>query len=453
MRSADRQVVVRQRLLNTVLRQRLLNTVLRQRLLNKIASVVALIFALPLFKLPAQYKQTSLQTVAVAPTVRVAAGVRVLTHDRNAFSRATRLELVGAPVAVAGGVNVDPAFDLTGVDRVALLSDGRLLTLVPRNSKMLQFAPDGKPEQALGRQGGGPGEFRSLEGLFRTRGDTLFIADRGNSRANWVVATKGVIRQQPMPRFETAGHPEVIGILANGDFVLTTTRIPEDGVPDKVTRSVTSIYSATALTTPRLLAELASVEFVLQNATFRGRSSSSPAALRFSRRPFVQISDSTVITGVGDGYAFAYRNSIGTVLTRVAVETSARAVTQAMRHAELKIALLKFNSPGSERMVDPKESERLVRETPFADSLPPYSNFFMSPNKTLWIVDYIAPTDTEWSATAFRADGAIVGRLTVKGKGTPLAFGDDRVVIRSEDEDGVVSLTVRRIGVSTAKSK
>ena len=77
----------------------------------------------------------------------------------------------------------------------------------------------------------------------------------------------------------------------------------------------------------------------------------------------------------------------------------------------------------------------------------------MSPNKTLWIVDYIAPTDTEWSATAFRADGAIVGRLTVKGKGTPLAFGDDRVVIRSEDEDGVVSLTVRRIGVSTAKSK
>ena len=51
------------------------------------------------------------------------------------------------------------------------------------------------------------------------------------------------------------------------------------------------------------------------------------------------------------------------MLTRVAVETSARAVTQAMRHAELKIALLKFNSPGSERMVDPKESERLVRET------------------------------------------------------------------------------------------
>jgi len=262
-----------------------------------------------------------------------------------------------------------------------------------------------------------------------------------------------VIRQQPMPRFETAGYPQVIGVLGNGNFILATNRVPEVGTAGTVSRVVTSIYSATATTTPRLLAELVGAAVVQQQATFRGRTSSSPAGLRFSRRAFVQISDSTVITGVGDGYSFAYRNSIGAVLTRVAVETSARAVTQVMRDAELELAIRKFKSPGAERMVDPKESERLVRETPFADSLPPYSNFFLAPNKTLWIVDYITPIDNEWSATAFRADGALVGRLMVKGKGTPLAFGDDRVVIRSEDEDGVVSLTVRRIGVATAKPK
>jgi len=49
------------------------------------------------------------------------------------------------------------------------------------------------------------------------------------------------------------------------------------------------------------------------------------------------------------------------------------------------------------------------------------------------------------SATAFRIDGAIVGRLQAGRARKPVAYGSDRVVVREEDEDGVVSMKVFRI--------
>lgn len=50
------------------------------------------------------------------------------------------------------------------------------------------------------------------------------------------------------------------------------------------------------------------------------------------------------------------------------------------------------------------------------------------------------------SATGHRRQhGAIVGRLAVSGTGTPVAFGNDRVVVRTTDNDGVVAMEVRRI--------
>ena len=99
------------------------------------------------------------------------------------------------------------------------------------------------------------------------------------------------------------------------------------------------------------------------------------------------------------------------------------------------------------------EIDRIERDAPVADSLPAYGQFFTTPNKTLWVVDAVAPNAKEWTATAFRNDGAIVGRLRVLGEGPPVAFGNDRVVVSTQDADGVVTLTVRRITATTAKPR
>jgi hypothetical protein len=96
-------------------------------------------------------------------------------------------------------------------------------------------------------------------------------------------------------------------------------------------------------------------------------------------------------------------------------------------------------------MVDPRESERLAREAPFADSLPYFSYMMMGSDQTLWVVDAIAPSDSGWTATAFWRDGGILARLTVRGRSIPMAFGAGQVIVRSEDENGVVSFKVFRM--------
>lgn len=57
-------------------------------------------------------------------------------------------------------------------------------------------------------------------------------------------------------------------------------------------------------------------------------------------------------------------------------------------------------------------------------------------------------SDAAWSATAIRADGAIIGRLRGSGTGRPISFADDRVVIREEDMDGIVTMKIFRLVAS-----
>ena len=60
------------------------------------------------------------------------------------------------------------------------------------------------------------------------------------------------------------------------------------------------------------------------------------------------------------------------------------------------------------------------------------------------VIDAIARSDSGWTATNFGKDGSILGRLTVNEKSMPMAFGAGQVIVRMEDENGVVSLRVYR---------
>lgn len=97
--------------------------------------------------------------------------------------------------------------------------------------------------------------------------------------------------------------------------------------------------------------------------------------------------------------------------------------------------------------------DRQLEGAVYADSLPVIEDVHVSPNRLLWIVDAIAPTDTAWSATAFRLDGAVAGALSAPLRlGRPMAFGIDRVLLRRESEDGLVSLATHRFRASVAST-
>jgi hypothetical protein len=153
-----------------------------------------------------------------------------------------------------------------------------------------------------------------------------------------------------------------------------------------------------------------------------------------------------VVSATGEGgYVLEQRALDGHVTAHIHVDQPRRAVTAPMREARIAQELERLSGAESDGMVDPEETRRHAREMKFADSLPPYELLFPAPDGTLWVTDYATLADSSWSATAFRADGAIVGRLTTRIRGTPVSFGDGRVLIRLVDEDGVVRFGLYRL--------
>jgi hypothetical protein len=372
-------------------------------------------------------------------------GVVVLQHRGDAFNRAPTWTLAPAPVGTAGGDGA-PEFDLTYASDIELLSDGRIVSLARIGSRLLLFAPDGRGERAIVRRGNGPGELFAPTGMSRANGDTLIVPDRANNRINWIVPDDGVVASRPMPTVPSAYVGRPAGALRNGALVTTTAGRIQQGNPDRVSRPTASVVIVSHdAVSARVVATVPDRELVVIPTRIRGRPGSESLLLRFSRAAHTVAWDTVIASGSGDGYRIDLRDGEGQIRSSLRVTIARRPVTRAMRDAALREALRRLEGPRSEALLDPAESKRVEEVTPAADSLPPYGEWFVSPNQTLWIVDAAAPNETRGSATAFRQDGAIIGRLTWNGKGTPVAFGNDRVVLRETDADGVVVLKVFRI--------
>ena len=405
----------------------------------------------------AQYKQSTLPTAPVMPVVRNEGAVKVYQHDRTAFARATQLELVGAPITVIGGAAGDDEHDLTHASHVALLSDGRVVTLSPVGNKYYVFSANGQFQRTLSRQGNGPGELMSPMGQALLTANTLLVPDKVNHQLNLFTADKGFVRGKLWVDQARSSLHSLVGVLSGNRVVMSSLGMFVDSAValGKIVRPSAAVVVFNADGKGTRIAQIPDMESTLLKTTYRGKPGTRPAILRFSKFAVAAVWDSSVVTGSEDAYDFDVRNGNGTIVSRIAVNAPRIPVTRAMRDSVIALVVRRVrNTRGEGRMtLTLDELEKSERDTPFADSLPAYNVLMTSPNKTLWVVDATIPGMSAWNATAFSKDGAMIGRLRVASPGFPVVFGDDRVVIRTEDADGVVTLTVRRIGVATAKPK
>lgn len=374
----------------------------------------------------------------VAPKRRTESGVTVLEHDAGAFSAAPRWIMDSGATATFGGAGVDPRYDLTGVRHVQLLSDGRFAALNQRVPAVLIFGADGRPETIIGRRGGGPREFRGASSLARIAGDTLLVPDLGNMRLNWLVADGGVVRAEPVEGLIPEGADRVVGSLPYGVIVLTSAGRVVAAPLGTRSRTSASVIALPIGARGSVIASVPDVETIAVATRYEGASGVETLPLGFTRLAHIVVLDSTIVVGTGDGYRIDFLTRAGRIAAVLSVLVPRRPVTRQMREAAITEQLDRLASY-RERPRDPAESERLIREAPFSDSLPPYSGLFVSAGRRLWIVDAVSPADTEWSATAFDRQGVILARVSAPRTGDPVAFSDSSVVLRHVDDDGVVS--------------
>lgn len=374
----------------------------------------------------------------VLPTATGQGANRVLLHAADAFSKAPAWTLGPRLAATAGAA----APDLTHAQQVALLADGGFVvhSAIGRNF-LHHFAANGQFVRSLARSGSGPGELIAPSGLAQLRGDTLVVIDGSPSRISWFT-TRGFARSVAVP---SSTHLELwmIGALRTGALVTRTAAfaLPRMKVPS---RPLSDVWVVTPKgTAMQRIGSLPDFDFDAYPS--REKPGPVPQPVVFSRMGQVAAWDSLVVLGDGNGYALEVIGADGASRYHVRVPNTRRAVTTAMREAARAQLLAMAGGSGTEGGLGGMLGEQRRPLPPAADSLPPYDALLTALNGLLWVVDGRGPTDSNGGATAFRADGAIVGRFTWSGNRVPLAFGADRVAMRETDNDGVVSVVIYRL--------
>jgi hypothetical protein len=384
------------------------------------------------------------QTVDVIPTRRVIANVETLEYPADSRMRAPQYHAAPTPVVRYGGADVAPAYDLTMLSYAHRLSDGRVVTLSRVGARLLVFGRDGRPERVIGRMGQGPGDFMSPLGLAVGRGDSLIIVDGANSRVSWVLADRGIVREQSLSSRLFPEFTQVSGVVPSGALVVFGGgRFQQDAsaLGNRPTAKIGLLSPPSGGVTS--FASVPDLQLVAFETRYRGQRERSGFPLRLGERGHVAVWIDQVVTNDG-GSSVSVLNEKGQVIRRLRLPGARRPVTAAMRAAVIDRELRRMRGPQSERMVDKAESERIAREAPFSDSLPVVGYVRVGTDGLLWIVDPIAPSEPAWSALGIRKDGVIVARASGQS-GIPLAFGSKTVLVRHEDADGVVSLALYQL--------
>ena len=119
------------------------------------------------------------------PVVRDSAGAVIHEFPAGVLERPPSIRLADAPSVRIGVVGGAPEYQWTRPVAAARLSDGGFAVLEQVPAEVRVFDPSGQFLHRVGRDGDGPGEFRSPVGLRVLADDTILVWDRGAQRLSW----------------------------------------------------------------------------------------------------------------------------------------------------------------------------------------------------------------------------------------------------------------------------
>jgi len=380
-------------------------------------------------------------TAPLAPAIRDSAGVSIYEHAADAFDRAPRFEMSSKPVTEVKGSDLE--VDLSQVWQPHLLADGRMVIFA--DGSVLVFNPDGELAERIGRMGEGPGEFRAGN-IYPGLVDTFLVDDGVNTRLSFVVPGKGVVRSIPSPEPARRSWVSVIGQSAEGGFLLATTGFAF--TPDLVKNPVVQWRSArldAGADTVVLLDSIPGPVLALRNG--------GPDIVRNAPIPVTMLWGGDFLVSRAGHWVLTIIRPDGTQAARIVVPVPRRSVDPVGIKAEVDAQFARMVEAAAAGRFEgrPPDSAALRKslvEAPRADSLPLIAKALVGPDGVAWIKDggymFAEPT---WAWTAVKKDGTILGRLIGKGKDPVVAFGANRVMLRSEDEDGFVTFRVHTLTV------
>jgi len=355
--------------------------------------------------------------------VRDSAGVRIVENTDFAWPNGQGWRLSDAPLLDIGVLEGDSMYQLYQVAGALKLDDGRVVVANAGSFELRFYDASGIFLNAVGRQGGGPGEFGGILWLQSYPGDSLIVYDWRNRRISFFDDEGNFGRSFQMKFLaKGGGFPIYTGVLTDRSLMVAVQEFLMSGEMKTELRRDTVVYLRTKPdgTLTDTLGALPGGEVYTNVDEGRAVAGVRP----FGRYPQQVVSGSGFYYGSSDAYEIDYYDVKGRLkriirraqpLTEITAEDIELYKQEQIEDAEQE---------GASQMI-----ERLMATVPFPETMPPYSNFAVDVDDNLWVADYRRPGDEQPRWTIFDPAGQMLGvvvapeRFTIQQIGTDFVLG------------------------------
>ncbi len=279
------------------------------------------------------------------------------------------------------------------------------------------FDAKGAYLRTTGREGGGPGEFRSAGWIGECARDSVFVFDRMQNRVSVFAADGRYARQ-----FTLASNP--VGISCAGPGTLAA-MVPA-ATPGRGPRAYGTIR----------LGDLAGREHTTIDDVFLGEQLPLGAVLRMT------AGAGMFVFGAGDSAAVEVREA-GGARRRMPVGIGERAPTTAQRDAAIDAAVMSVSD--GDRSMDAR-MRTMMQRMPAVKTLPAYTGLFIdASSRSLWVLRSV-PGDGDTVLERRTFDGTLHDVVRIPREVEVFGVHDDVLMARATDADsGMESLVLYRV--------
>jgi hypothetical protein len=364
---------------------------------------------------------------------RDSAGVAIVENGDPAG--APMWSVAPEPTLAVGGMDAPEEDQLYLVSGASRLPDGRMVVTNAGSREGRVVAPDGSLVATHGREGDGPGEFRTLELEGVLPGDTLLVWDQTLQRMSLVHPDDGVARTYPV-EWTGDGFPMARGALADGSLAVGggMSFSSEEGFPTGVIRPVSTFGWVRPDGEEVHLADLPAAEMYARASEqgFMARG------LPFGRFSTAAAARDGVWLGDNEGFEVRFFSSDGLLARIVRAAAPPRPVTEADVEAHIQQELDREGEDENRQ----RELRSLIREMPVPEVMPPYQGLLVDTGGGLWVELYTPPGADGGLWAVFDTRGHLQAQVRTPPRTRILEAGPDYILGRTRDEFDVESLTL-----------
>jgi hypothetical protein len=374
---------------------------------------------------------TALASPVLAQVEYDSAGVTVVRNPAAAQA-ASSWRVGPEPLLEIGGAVDDARYQLFHVSDAARLSDGRIVVANAGNFELRFYDGRGAYVSAAGREGGGPGEFRSIDGLEVGEGDSIYVFDGRSQRLSIFDARGQLIRDLPVP--PSTAPLAYVGRFADGGWYA---RDRDESVP--------APFGEIRRDTARYIGLDAALEKHTSFAALPGTMTGGSDRFGYRTAPFSPFPTQDVLGNclyvvTGDDFDVRIFSSKGELLRLVRNGGEREPLTEAHRTAWIDALFFAATQiPESAR----PQRRRQLEEFPTPTELPVYNDVVVDAHAYIWLQEYTpVPRPGLWWSGPGRgwivldATGRLLGRVEMPVALEVYEIGPDYILGLWRDEIG-----------------